>query len=384
MDRKKSILVAAIASLLIPGFGKLYLGKIKTSIFVFILYNLCAFLLFFFIESFYQFIISLSLIAVLYLVNIIHTIILARGLRNSKNPFKPKWYIYAGFLFIYLMVVYEIRKPLIEQQFSIALASIPTYSMNPTLFAGDHIAYKKTNNFTAGDIMVYYGMADSTFRYSHRLIGSPGDIIQLKKDHLVRNEIALAEKNIRLRFFIEHENLINKEGFLQQFNITDAFELDEKNMMIHIKPEDLLSLKKDPRILNLASKPLNNLNLNFNLQLFPNSSLPKLAWTLSDFGPLRVPSQGWVIQLDSVNSNLYQSCILDENSNFEFKDHQILDDGIALSSYKFKTDYYFVMGDNRYNSLDSRYIGFIPKRKTVGKVIYRYWSNDWDRIGTEF
>lgn len=382
-DRKKSIGFAGIASLLAPGFGKFYLGKIKISISIFVAYNICALLLFFFIDNFQNFVISISIIGILYLSNIIHTLLLAQKLKNEK-PFKPKWYTYAAFIFVYLIVVYEIRKPIIEKHFDISLASIPTVSMNPTLFPGDHIAYLKTTDFKNDDLMVYRGHIDTNERMAHRLAASPGDLIGLKDGRLFRNNEPLEEHYIRLRYFIKFKDLGLEESFLQEYDIVDAFELDSNKMMIHISPGNLALLKNDERIIDISVDPIGELDLAFHTDLFPNSSLATFSWTQGNYGPLRIPYQGWVIQLDSTNSDLYQSCILAESPNMEFKNHQILEDGIPILNYEFKTDYYFLLGDNRYNSFDSRYIGFVPKRKAIGKIIFRFWSLDWDKIGTEF
>ena len=352
------------------------------AVLVFFGYNVFALLFYFLIGSFQQFIISISLIIVLYLANIIHSIFLAKKIKNQVPLFKPKWYIYAGFVFIYLMIVYEVRKPFIDKYFPIELASIASTSMDPTLFIGDHIAFDKDADFKIDDLVELVWKEDLNNRVCHRLSGGPGDLIKLQNGQLIRNNVELIEKNIRLRFFIQPKNLNNIDQLLNDYNITDAFELGEGKLMIHICPEDLKNLIQDERMIEVSTDP--RMELQNDSTLFPNSTLKEFRWTAGNYGPLRVPKKGWKIQLDSVNADLYQSSILEENPELEFKNHQILENGIALSSYEFKRDYYFVLGDNRYNSLDSRYLGFEPKSRIRAKAIFRYWSNDWDKIGTEF
>lgn len=382
MDRKKSVLIAGLLSLIAPSFGKFYLGKIKMAIWVFVLYNICSFAFYASIDNFLLFTTSLSITVVLYLGNSIHSILLARKIKNEAQSFKPKWYIYAGYVFLYLMLAYEVRKPLIEKYFSMELALISSISMDPSLFPGDYIAFNKKAEIQNGDMVVFDDFNDSISSMAHRIVGSPGNLIELKNGKLIRNNLDLNEKNIRLRFFISHENLVDINRFLQEFDITEAFELGDNKLMIHISPENLNKLDKDPRIKEISTRPL--VDLAFPSDLFPNSALKEFSWSLGNYGPIRVPKKDWKVELDSVNSDLYQSCILEENPELEFKNHQILENGRPLLSYKFKSDYYFALGDNRYNSLDSRYLGFLSKKKVKGKIMYRYWSNDWGKIGTEF
>lgn len=100
--------------------------------------------------------------------------------------------------------------------------------------------------------------------------------------------------------------------------------------------------------------------------LFPEDST--LNWTLDNYGPLYVPKKGQILNLTERNVCWYESIIFSENRDFELlTDHKYINNN-SIRKHTFKNNYYFMIGDNFYNSLDSRYLGFVPDEKIVGKV----------------
>ncbi len=97
--------------------------------------------------------------------------------------------------------------------------------------------------------------------------------------------------------------------------------------------------------------------------------------TIMDFG---FPKNDDVIQLDKNNIEKWRTLINRElgKNAVEVNGYIIKIDGIAVKSYTIQKDYYFMMGDNRDDSFDSRYWGFVPRDKIVGKALLIYWS--WD------
>ncbi len=125
------------------------------------------------------------------------------------------------------------------------------------------------------------------------------------------------------------------------------------------------------------------------LMLFPFDTLRH--WTRDNFGPIWIPAKGTTVQLDATSLPLYRRIITSYEDNIlEEKEGKIYINGAETTTYTFKQDYYWMMGDNRHNSLDSRYWGFVPENHIVGTPFLVWFSKDnyrgfpsgirWNRI----
>jgi len=109
----------------------------------------------------------------------------------------------------------------------------------------------------------------------------------------------------------------------------------------------------------------------------PNmSASPFSKWNKDNYGPLQLPKEGQTVQLTPQNTPIYQKIILryEHNEGVTMQNGVIMQNGKPLTSYTFKQDYFFMMGDNRHDSLDSRYWGFVPKDHIVGKAVMIWLS----------
>jgi signal peptidase I len=120
-----------------------------------------------------------------------------------------------------------------------------------------------------------------------------------------------------------------------------------------------------------------------NAPVFPYDKIH--SWTRDNFGPVWIPKKGAVLPLTLENYPIYERAIrVYENNDFHLKDGRFVLNGKEVTSYQFKMNYFWMMGDNRQGSQDSRFWGFVPEDRVVGKAWLIWFSYDdgprWRRL----
>ena len=147
--------------------------------------------------------------------------------------------------------------------------------------------------------------------------------------------------------------------------------------LMHLSDEQVERFKRNPAVTKVVrDKQVGNRNINN--QVFPNKS-QYYDWTMDNYGPIRIPKEGDIIQLNKYTLPMYKRLIMVYEGHDLFKRaDKFFIDGEEATTYEVEMDYFWAMGDNRHNSLDSRAWGFVPEDHIVGKAWFIWLS--WDKV----
>jgi signal peptidase I len=200
-----------------------------------------------------------------------------------------------------------------------------------------------------------------------RCIGIPGDSVAIVNGEVFVNGQRTDDPYWeQRRYFIVMKNSSGAEEFFRKLNITEPYiTQDHLHYMLLVNNYQLNLLRASGKIsafsLNRIEKKI------FNVQLFPHD--PHYKWNSDFYGALFIPGKGKTVMLDTKNICLYRDIISAEEKNkVEIKSNKVFINDQPAASYTFKENYFFMLGDNRYDSEDSRYWGFVPESHVIGKA----------------
>lgn len=359
--KKRSGWAAFFFTLACPGLGHLYAGEIRKGFVLFLI----SFIIVIIESVLLKFIPSLIIIGLCFLISLPFSIYIFVDVvtlaRNKKNYILKNYN--KRFFYVLIILTNMFYLGPIEKIFQPNAFITPTGSMMNTILIGDmfltnNLAYGIHNPLTEKYVYVYNKplRGDIVEFFSQNL----KNITNQKKYNFVKRILAIPGDTLAIRYRLIY---INNE--LYELPNTANLNIFEPNLT---EPDS---------------------------KIFPKGS----GWNQDNYGPLIIPKAGKTVYLDSSNIHLWRQVIEDEGNKVEVTWSKIIINDKENYEYTFRRDYYFMIGDNWYNSLDSRYFGFVAEDDIISKITMIYFSRNpdipfsrfdnlagsvrWDRIGKQ-
>lgn len=286
------------------------------------------------------------------------------------------------FLFV-SKVNYGARAPITPVSFPFAHNTMPLVGGN-SYIEWPNMPYMRLPGFQKiknNDVVVFNYPAedgrplDKKENYIKRCLGIAGDSLAVINQQVFVNGVAAENPpKMQFKYFVQTDGTFD-EKVAKRNDITEGGRVSDQGdfelLLTKDAKDDLLQQSWVKKVENTLQAKGAGASY-----IFPFKE--NWGWNVDNFGPIYIPKAGDNIKLDTVTYFIYERAIkvYENNPTLEMKDNKVYLEGKEITSYTFKQNYYFMMGDNRHNSADSRFWGFVPEDHIVGKALFTWMSLD--------
>jgi signal peptidase I len=222
---------------------------------------------------------------------------------------------------------------------------------------------------------------DKRENYIKRCVGIPGDSLKLiNADLYINGKLAFKAEDAEMEYVIKTNGSEISADVMNELGITEWGPIGNNAYQMLLTAEGVKGIKELGNVTEIipAIRPTGTVEE----ILFPYDT-KHFPWNVDNYGSIYIPKKGVTVNLDSVSINLYRDIIsVHEGNKLEERGGQIFINDKLATTYTFKMNYYWMMGDNRHNSADSRFWGFVPEDHIVGKA-WMVWMS-WDSFSNNF
>lgn len=270
--------------------------------------------------------------------------------------------------------------PFVNQRFYSDLISLPYMRLfgSPDIERNDIVVfnYPQENEHPV----------DHRTYFVKRCVALPGDSFKIVDGLVyVNNKLSDDVAKLQFNYHVKSDTTLDSL-FIAKYELYEGGQISDNNDYSFTLTQALVDTLKSKTFVGLVEKNNEKVGM-WDEFVFPYNANYK--WNVDNYGSIKIPAEGDTVKLDTLNLCFYERIIsVYEGNTFELKGDSILINGVATTSYVIKQNYYFMMGDNRHNSQDSRHWGFVPEDHIIGKATRILYSNDkvnktgirWGRI----
>lgn len=235
----------------------------------------------------------------------------------------------------------------------------------------------------------YYKPIDKKTNLVKRCVGIPGDSMEIRDGNIyINGKLSQLPQSAKpqFNFFVDTKGeTISQDALVNRYGAREGLKYQNGDFALTDKGQYFLTLTDQEAAL-IANNPTVKSVKKYLLpkgtdgDVFPH--IPSLGWNIDNFGPIYIPKKGTTIPLDLKTLPFYKRIIQEyEKNTLKINGDQIIINGKVSTTYTFKEDYYWMMGDNRQNSLDARFWGYVPFDHVVGKPVFIWFSWNTDGSG---